>query len=52
MFLNVGVRTEDSDFLRFLWFEDPFVDDKKVTAFQFLSCVWIDLQPVSFECYN
>ena len=35
-FLNVGVRVEDSDFLRFLWFEDPFADDEKVTAFRFL----------------
>ena len=32
-FLNVGMRVEDSDFLRFLWSEDPFAHDKKVTAF-------------------
>ena len=37
---------------RFLWFKDPFVDDLKVTVSIFESCVWIDLQPVSFECYN
>ena len=39
-FLNIGVRAEDSDFLRFLWFEDPFADDKKITAFRFLRVVF------------
>ena len=39
-FLNVGVRAEGSDFLGFLWFEDPFPDDEKVTAFRFLRVVF------------
>ena len=39
-FLNVGVRAEDSDFLRFLLFEDPFADDEKVTGFRFLRIVF------------
>ena len=50
VFLNVGVRAEDSFwksfgrlFVRFLWLEDPFGDDKKVTAFRYETCVWIDL---------
>ena len=39
-FLNVGVRAEDSDFLRFLWFEDIFGKDEKVTMFRFLRVVF------------
>ena len=31
---------KDSDFLRFLWFKDPFTDDEKVTAFRFLRVVF------------
>ena len=38
--LNVAVGVEDSDFLRFLWFEDPFANDEKVTAFRFLRVVF------------
>ena len=37
--LNVGVRVED--FVRFLWFEDPFADHEKVTAFRFLRVVFV-----------
>ena len=40
VFLNIGVRAEGSDFLRFLWSEDPFANDKKVTAFLFLRVVF------------
>ena len=39
VFLNVGVRAEDSDFLRFLWFEDPFGDDEKGIVFRLLRVV-------------
>ena len=28
------------DFVRFLWFEDPFADDEKVTSFRFLRVVF------------
>ena len=39
-FFSVGMRAEDSDFLRLLWFDDPFADDEKVTTFRFLRVVF------------
>ena len=40
VFLNIGVKAEGSDFLRFLWSEDPFAEDEKVTVFLFLRVVF------------
>ena len=49
-FLNVGVRVEDSDFLRFLWFEDPFADDEKVTAFRLICSPFLLNATIEVHC--
>lgn len=34
-FLSVGVKEEDRDALRFLWFEDPFAEEPVVLHYRF-----------------
>ena len=34
-FLNVGIKEEHRDMLRFLWFQDPFADELEIVSFRF-----------------
>lgn len=34
-FLNVGIKGQHRDMLRFLWFQDPFADELKIVPFRF-----------------
>ena len=39
-FLNVGIREEDCDYIRFLWFKDIFSENPQITVYRFLSVVF------------
>ena len=34
-FLNVGIKEQHRDMLRFLWFQDPFADELEIVPFRF-----------------
>ena len=34
-FLNVGIREEDCDYIRFLWFKDIFSKNPQITVYRF-----------------
>ena len=35
-FLNVVIRDEDRDYLRFLWYDDPFLTEPNIVILRFL----------------
>ena len=39
-FLNVGIREEDCDYIRFLWFKDIFSENPEITVYRFLRVVF------------
>ena len=39
-FLNVGIREEDCDYIRFLWFKDIFSENPEITIYRFLRVVF------------
>ena len=39
-FLNVGIREEDCDYLRFLWFKEIFPENPQITVYRFLRVVF------------
>ena len=38
-FLNVVIRDEDRDYLRFLWYDDPFSTEPNIIILRFLRVV-------------
>ena len=39
-FLNVGIREEDCDYIRFLWFKGIFSENPQITVYRFLCLVF------------
>ena len=39
-FLNVVIRDEDGDYLRFLWYDDPFLTERNIIILSFLRVVF------------
>ena len=38
--MNVGIREEDCDYIRFLWFKDIFSKNPQITVYRFLRVVF------------